>query len=263
MDFFKYTDKKGNRKHIGIHIPKVIVDSKGNINKEQYIKLIKEHYKCNELLDENGELKEYLFRVRLFRNDLYYDTQHKQLMLFNIGSIVNKKLEIKHPMMFSYKQIDGLARLYKQAICKQFDIKDFKHNKYGDNKFTDIDLDEIIIYALENCINLDVDDKYYKAAFNFMKSFTNERDFYNHLALLNIQLNREQLVPTIFGQNMPVANSIDGDAEYVKIKASPLGVREFNETGKFTISGPNNAKNKYSCIRKEKFMWSVSKNMLE
>lgn len=263
VDFFKFTDKKGNRKHIAIHIPKVIVDPQGNINKEKYIKLIKEHYKCNELLDESGNLKEYLFRVRMFRNDLYYDTEHNQLMLFNIGSIVNKKLEIKHPMVFAYEQVDYLARLYKQQISKQFDINDYKFNKYGENKFNDISIDGIIYSAMEQCLHCSEDSKYYSGAINYLKGYPKERDFYNHLALLSIQLNRKQLVPTIFGQNKPVANSINGDAEYVKVKSTALGVRQFYSQEKLIVSGPNNAENKYSCIRKEKFLWSVSKSMVE
>lgn len=57
VDFYKYKDKKGNRKHLAVHIPKVIIDKDGNINQEKYIALIQKHYKVPELLDENGKLK--------------------------------------------------------------------------------------------------------------------------------------------------------------------------------------------------------------
>lgn len=35
VDFYKYKDKKGNRKHLAVHIPKVIIDKDGNINQER------------------------------------------------------------------------------------------------------------------------------------------------------------------------------------------------------------------------------------
>ena len=56
VDFYKYTDKKGKKVHVGIHIPKVIVNNNGEINKEQYVKLIRDYYKVPELLDENGNV---------------------------------------------------------------------------------------------------------------------------------------------------------------------------------------------------------------
>lgn len=90
VDFYKYTDKKGKKVHVGIHIPKVIVNNKGEINKEQYIKLIRDYYKVPELLDENGNVKECYFRMRVFKNDLIYDTNNYTIQKFNIGSIVNK-----------------------------------------------------------------------------------------------------------------------------------------------------------------------------
>lgn len=89
VDFYKYKDKKGNRKHLAVHIPKVIIDKDGNINQEKYIALIQKHYKVPELLDENGKLKLGYFRFRAFTNDIIYNTVANCPMLFNIGSITN------------------------------------------------------------------------------------------------------------------------------------------------------------------------------
>lgn len=110
VDFYKYTDKKGKKVHVGIHIPKVIVNNNGEINKEQYVKLIRDYYKVPELLDENGKVKECYFRMRVFKNDLIYDTNNYTIQKFNIGSIVKNQLQLDHIYVFSYDEI------YKQVI---------------------------------------------------------------------------------------------------------------------------------------------------
>ena len=43
--------------------------------------------------------------MRVFKNDLIYDTNNYTIQKFNIGSIVNKKLEMKHLYVFSYDEI--------------------------------------------------------------------------------------------------------------------------------------------------------------
>ena len=74
VDFYKYTDKKGNKVNVAIQIPKVIVNSKGQIDKEKYLLLVKDFYKATQLLDENSELITGYFRFRAFENDIIYNT---------------------------------------------------------------------------------------------------------------------------------------------------------------------------------------------
>ena len=132
IDYYRYTvlDKKGNHipKHIAIHIPRVIVDSKGNIDQEKYKILIKEHYKAKELLDENDNLKEYYFRFRMFKNDVIYDTCTNYPQIFNIGSIANKALEIKHVNMNSYDAIYSVSEILKNLCINEFHLKKRKRN---------------------------------------------------------------------------------------------------------------------------------------
>lgn len=63
------------------------MNENGEINKEQYIKLIKEYYNKPELLDEEGNIKEYYFRLRIFKDDLFYETETNTILKFGVGSI--------------------------------------------------------------------------------------------------------------------------------------------------------------------------------
>ena len=152
VDFYKYKDKKGNRKHLAVHIPKVIIDKDGNINQEKYIALIQKHYKVPELLDENGKLKTGYFRFRAFTNDIIYNTVANCPMLFNIGSITNKKLELKFINVFSYDDIYKNGLNIQNDLINVYDLKT-KQNPDG-VAFNDISKDVFISYVNRKYWNL-------------------------------------------------------------------------------------------------------------
>ena len=270
VDFYKYTDKKGKKVHVAVHIPKVVVNEKGEINKEKYIKLIKEYYKVPELLDENGNIKEYYFRMRVFKNDLIYDTNNYTIQKFNIGSIVNKKLEMKHLYVFSYDEIYKRVYFYKKELATRFDFKLNKINPDGTKKFSDYKIKEIIDYSIDNLMDIRDIGRYRKTIEKLLSDKTNYQEFLEYMAYLDLIVNRNCTPPTIVDRYIPVASTIDSKEDkkninqYIKIKSSILGIRYwYNEKGTLIISGPKMATGKYSKIKKEDFSWKICSDMLQ
>lgn len=261
VDFYKVTLPDGKKKHIGIHIPKVIVSENGTINKEKYLKLIRDFYKADELLDDNGELKEYYFRFRAFKNDLIYDTCTNTVQTFNIGSIANKLLELKHINIYSYNDIYSLSKYIREELSKQFNMKT-RANKNG-IRFEELSIPECVDYIAEKTYCLKDYDIYRKAIVNSVAREKNIYSLCDHLAYSLLFADRNNLPPTVFGQYTPAINNNtikkDKDAYYIKLKYHPLGLRFKDVDGKLIIEGPKNHKNGYSKIRKEDFSWKISK----
>lgn len=227
VDFYKYKDKKGNRKHLAVHIPKVIVDKDGNINQEKYIALIQKHYKVPELLDENGKLKTGYFRFRAFTNDIIYNTVANCPMLFNIGSITNKKLELKFINVFSYDDIYKNGLNIQNDLINAYDLKT-KQNSDGVD-FNDISKDVFISYVNRKYWNLSDKDPKLKSVSEKVDKDKNVYELSNHLSYLGLIINRVGTPPTIDGQYKPVIhNNIikeDENAQYIKLKYNILGLR--------------------------------------
>lgn len=260
VDFYKYTDEKGKKQHVAVHIPRVIVDNQGNINKEKYLTLIKEHYKVPELIDENGELKEGYFRFRAFKNDLIYETNSNVLLKFNIGSIVNKKLECKFVNVFSYNDISCLGRDLAFRFIKKFNIKT-KSNTEG-IPFKDINKDDLVADVAEVYWHLTFSDKKVQNAIGMLNEEKTLKGFCNHLAYLSLIINRAGTPPTITGQYTPVINSNlikdNPNAQYVKIKSTILGIRAYTiNDGKMIITTPDKAPGQFKKITKESFSWNL------
>ena len=77
-------------------------------------------------------------------------------------------------------------------------------------------------------------------------------------------LDRPFTPPSITGRMMPVANNNeikkDKNAEYVKLKYSPLGIRFIdNKPGKLIISSPKEKQGAFKKIKRENFSWNISK----
>lgn len=268
VDFYKYTDAKGKKKHVAIHIPKVIVDADGNINKEKYIALIKKHYKAKELIDEQGELKTQYFRFRAFKNDLIYDSVNNELQVFNIGSVTNKKLDLKQIDIFSYDDLYVLMPFYKKSIIAEFNIKDYSNSNENAIPFKDINKEQLIDYCLDELMEIENRERYEKTIHALLEKETNLYSFIEKMSYLSIVTDRKNIPPTITGQFMPVAHSdsikTDFDAQYIKLKYSILGVRfKKDDNGKLFIAGPNKAIQCYTKVRKEKFSWRICKEVIE
>lgn len=265
VDFYKYTDSKGKKQHLAVHIPKVIIDNNGNINKEKYLKLIKDHYAVPELIDENGELKEYYFRFRAYKNDLIYETNSNVLLKFNIGSIVNKKLECKFVNVFSYNDISNLGRDIAFRLIKKFDIKT-KSNPNG-IKFGELEKEDLVADIAENYWRLPFSDKKVQNALEMVKDEKTLNAISNHLAFLTLIINRAGTPPTITGQYTPVINSNlikkDSNAQYVKIKSNILGIRWYTiDDGNMIIVTPDEIPGHYKKITREKFTWNLKNSDL-
>ena len=267
VDFYKYTDKKGNKKHVAIHIPKVIVNANGEINKEKYLKLIREYYKVPELLDESGNIREYYYRMRVFKNDLIYDTVTKTIQKFNVGSIALKKLELKHIYNFSYNNIYDDVRFFKKELATKFDFKLSTINPNGTKKFSDYEIDEIIEFCIDNLMDIDDVDRYKNSIYKDLCGFTKYQEFLEELSFINKIVNRKCMYPSMEVMYKPTIHNKEikkyPDAEYIKIKSSILGIRyEDNGNDKLIISGPKNASQKYSKIKKEKFTWNINLDVI-
>lgn len=263
VDFYKYTTKKGKKKHVAIHIPKVIIHADGMIDQEKYITLIRDYYKETELLDENGNLKEYYFCMRVFKNDLIYNTGDQQIQKFNIGSIALKKLEMKHIYQFSYDAIYKQVSLMRKSLSIHYDFKLPHVNPSGSKQFKDINIYDMIEFCIDNLMDVQDKDRYRKGIIQYLEKETNFQTFLEKAAYLSLIVNRPCTPPTIIGQYCPTVTAADEEARYIKIKSSILGIRYYrNEKGKLIINGPNGARQKYSKIKKESFSWRMGQPMV-
>ncbi len=260
VDFYKYKNKKGKRQHIAIHIPKVIIGPDGDINKELYKKLVIEHYGAEELL-ENGVINENYFRFRAFKNDLIYDTETNCPFIFNIGSIANKKMELKYVNTFSYSSIYDNAKYIREKMITKLKLKS-KLNPNGID-YVDLKVEEIMEFLEKERI-LIFDEKHKATILSLLSKCKNIYELSESVAFLGKIINRPHTPPVIFGQVLPTSNnnliSKNPDAEYVKIKNSILGVRfSNNHKGKLIICSPKEKRGAYKKIKREKFSWKIGK----
>lgn len=260
VDFYKYKDKKGNRKHLAVHIPKVIIDKDGNINQEKYIALIQKHYKVPELLDENGKLKTGYFRFRAFTNDIIYNTVANCPMLFNIGSITNKKLELKFINVFSYDDIYKNGLNIQNDLINAYDLKT-KQNPNGVD-FKDIGKNVFISYVNRKYWNLSDKDPKLKSVSEKVDKDKNVYELSNQLSYLSLIINRVGTPPTVDGRCLLVAhNNIvkeNENAQYVKLKYNILGLRFIQSPdGGLIIQSPKELPGAFTQVKKEKFSWKI------
>lgn len=266
VDFYRYTikDKKTNKifpRHVAIHIPKVIVDKNGNINEEKYKLLIKNWYKEDELLDEKGQIIEGYFRFRAYKNDIVYDTFSNIPQAFILGSIANKKLELKHIDMNSYSSIYDQALLLFNDSVKHFGWRDDE----GKVKYKELDVEIAKDFIFEE-LGI-ADEKYIKTISEKTKDVTKLMDYCELVSYYYLWVIKPNTPPSINGQYTPVINKTEfkgsSDIEYVKLKYTPLGFRFVrNDKGKLLIYGPHGNIGGFSKIRKEKFSWKISKYSL-
>ena len=216
------------------------------------------------MLDENGELKEYYFCLRVFKNDLIYNTGDRMIQKFNIGSIALKLFEMKHIYQFSYDAIYDQVAFLRKSLSIRFDFKLRHIHPSGTKKFQDVDIYEMIHFCVDNLMDVHDQERYYKGIVEFLEKETNFQTFLEKAAFLNLVVNRPCTPPTIFGQFCPTASAVGEEARYVKIKSSILGIRYWiNEEGALLIDGPNGAVQKYSKIKKEAFSWKICQSMVE
>lgn len=265
VDYYKYTDKKGRRTHLAVHIPKFIINSDGSIDKTKYLKMVTEYYKAPELLDENGELKDKLFRFRAFRNDIIYDTESYSPVIFNLGSIANKKTEIKQIYNFSYKDLYGIGNEIKGHLISRFSIKTPRNDGI---EFIDLNKAELINYVHENLFPIENYDRYINTLLKKMKDEKNLDRFCYRLVYYISIANRKNIPPMIDDRNVTTANNdsikMNPDAEYIKLKYHHLGLRfGYNDKGTLLIEGPKGKPNAFKKIKREKFSWKMSKYDVE
>ncbi|MFV0255028.1 MAG: type II CRISPR RNA-guided endonuclease Cas9 [Erysipelotrichaceae bacterium] len=264
VDVFKLTMPNGKKRYFSVHIPKVIVNQKGLINQEQYLTLVKEHYKYNELIDENGQLIKGTFRMRLYKGDIYYDTVRLQPMYFNVGGIGNKRLDVKIIEIFSYNEIDYLQKKIKDKFKEELkSIRVFAGSKdEKTSKILEIKQQIAEYYNTKYFTSLGLNEK---MSAKIKDVLFEESDIYEGISkscyLINILKKTDYniLPPDITGQNMPVLPKIDKhqDRQYVKLVYSPLGIRINKNKGSIAISGPKNGGNHYKMIKKEDFSWQL------
>jgi len=260
VDYYKY-----KHKHYAIHIPYMLVDDKGNINKNLYSKLVKEHYSASFLLDDDGNPNSKMFRFRAYKNDILYDTELNDPFVFNLGSIAKKLTAIKYLNVYSYNAIYSFANDIRRLIIDKFNIKTVKKDGIDFKELTDECKKKIVLFICNDMSSLTpYDDKKCNNIYDLTKNIKNIYDFSATLAYWIMIANISYAPPTLEKQNTPAANNEDisknPDAEYVKLKYNILGLRfANNEKGTLIISGPNGYQNGYKRIKKEDFSWKISK----
>lgn len=289
VDFYKYKDKKGNRKHAAIQIPYFMVNAEGNIDKIKYIKLIEEWYKIPELLDKDKRVKEECFRFRAFNNDLIYDTVNNNLLSFVCGSIANKKLEFRNIDIFNYNSIYLTGNKIREIANKKYN-SDRKNKDFFENS-KDKEKGKLVEDLVEECCLANLikfpSDEYKKSVVEKLMGSKTLFEFSNDLAHMGMSAMWTDVPNKIDGRgtktvqgkidNSPLLkqmdkvykNKITNDSEYVKVKSSILGIRWENSRmdddmiKKIRIFGPKIAPQMFKLIKKEKFYWNISRKMIE
>ena len=266
---------KINKKNYAIHVPYAIIDDKGNIDKDKYIKLIKEYYNADVLLNENGnDINGNAFRFRLFLNDIFYDTEANECHLFNKGSMEDKRLRVNSLNIYSYNEIYGFAKDIKNSLINKFNLK--RKNDETGNSFVDIDKKIIINYLCDDINVLCKPDEHKELIYELTKNETNLNSYCEKISYYTLIANDKYAEKTFMdvkrkallswrttAQNRIVSKN--KDTQYVKIKYNTIGVRfKNNYNGKLIVEGPTGYKNGgFKLIKKEEFHWTISKNMLE
>ncbi|MGL5021481.1 MAG: type II CRISPR RNA-guided endonuclease Cas9 [Mycoplasmatales bacterium] len=298
VDFYKITDKKGKKKHFAIHIPKVIINEDGMINEEMYKKLIIEHYGYNELVVDNV-LQTFYFRIRVFNNDLIYDTHHNEIKKFVCGSIVNKKVEYKNIFIQNYNYTANISNefvdyfnLKEKNSLKQFNIDnikkipDFIFKVIIEEKYPKIRLDSIYsslfneeidylkdnleLYEIDNKILLTIIDEYERISLNkssickyvISNNFKNDIKEVSTFEIIDSVMN---LIYNLSINNYYIVPPIIG-----QIMKGVSGINKY-ENAQYSkivpsLLGIKNINEKptgiHKKVKKEKFSWNIINNVL-
>ena len=207
-----------------------------------------------------GSLKTGYFRFRAFTNDIIYNTVANCPMLFNIGSITNKKLELKFINVFSYDDIYKNGLNIQNDLINVYDLKT-KQNPDG-VAFNDISKDVFISYVNRKYWNLSDKDPKLKSVSEKVEKDKNVYELSNHLSYLGLIINRVGTPPTVDGRFLLVAhNNIvkeNENAQYVKLKYNILGLRFIQSPdGGLIIQSPKELPGAFTQIKKENFSWKI------
>ena len=277
VDFYKVPIAgKKEKKTIIVHIPKLIVDRNGNIDQDKYITLVRDYYKYDILLDENGNLRTEFFRFRAYRNDIIYNTATNCPMTFNIGSIANKRCLFKHINVFSHNDIYNAGRRIAEELIRKYNLKT-KNNPDGVD-FKDIKKEVFVNDVVKNYFTMPTDSKKIETMIKKVENDKNVYDLSNHLSFFDLTVNRSATPPSIDGSMVLSADSdllcvpheiletrtsseiksVKSNSEYVKLKYNILGVRFISlPRCKLEIQTPKPIQGAYSKIRKEEFSWKI------
>ena len=260
VDFYRVKSKKNKVTHHAVHIPYAIINQNGVIDKNKYLKLIKEYYNYTDLIDDNGELKTYLFRFRAFKNDIIYDTYSKTPMLFNLGSMKNRKTSYWHIKNFSHDEIYNIADSITNYLIKDFNIKTRKKDGI---KFSDLDKKTLLVNT-SNYFPIENFSEYEETLNEELKDTKNIYEFVRKYIFLARIANKKFTPPRIdcvielTADNRTIKK--DQNAEYIKLKYDILGIRySYNDKGNIIINSAHGTCGKYSKIKKEDFEWKISK----
>lgn len=289
IDLYKMTAGK-KKKHFAIHVPKVIINANGEINQKAYLNLVENCYKYNELIDDNGNLIEGAFRIRLFKDQLVYNTEFNEVVRFSAGTMANKKLEYKLPNISNFKQVNSIRQeiieLLKNDISNPLDFTKPRYNLKELNfpilaKYLIVnipnhhgcfqektELEQLISMSTLEKVSKD-DEKMYGQILNVLHGLykllkDSEKTLWEIIEYIIGYINAADTnyqIAAIKGQLSKGINNLkDEDAQYAKIITSPLGVRFTNtENGKLRLScfKMKNGKKDFKVVKKERFSWQV------
>lgn len=260
VDFYKVKDKKGNSRWLAVHIPKFIVSQSGIIDSKKYTKLITDYFQFKELIDEQGQLKTHLFRLRIFPNELVYDTTNKEICAFKLGSIVNQTISFASIPCFAYEDIYSVVRDYRAKLSTVFNFYHPSLNPEGTASFAETNINELSQYTLEQLTPFQPTDTKWKYAENILKNSKSLMDFLEKAAFLTMYGSRKTVPASLKGSWVTYPGVFDKDSQFIKIKSTPLGVRCIqNKEGYPIIHGPKHHRNAFKSIRREEFTWNIEK----
>lgn len=265
IDIYELQNKKGDKVFKNIFIPKIAIKN-GEINKEQYKNIVENQSKD---LIRDGEVDTSKFRIRIFRNNMFYNNNVPELLSVNGGSLANKKADIKHIPVRNYvAQKDSTEYVYQQlkpalkSFAKEYDVE-FEEAWLSIIQLMRVLNDEECDKLKEHLMEFILGERKVGRLANLLKRSA-LNDFVSIVAneiVDSYEYNTFKYSPSTY-QIKKVLNSIDGpnSGNFVKVMPNILGIRWEVEDNHLNISGPKNTINyEKPFVKKtrEKFTYSV------
>lgn len=196
------------------------------------------------LIDENGKIRQNVEKIHLLNGDIVYDTISKSLSYYSGGSIVKKKIYLYSLDGFNQFEIDKRASKYKRAVSEHFNfyIHGISPKDGTYQNFNDIDIREIVEYAIQNLLYIkrrqvvyrkdtpeDREKAYQAVCKNLRKVFyhyskdgelvttcSGFKDFVEKLAYNSLRLNLKETPQDMESKRILSATTKDSDGKIVR-----------------------------------------------
>lgn len=264
-DIYEYTNKSGKRILKTIIVPKAIIKN-GSIDRNYYKHIVDNV--CKDLV-VSGEVDTSKFKLRLYKNSIFYNSNVSEMLLINGASIINKKTNIEHIPVRNYiTQEEAFKFVFANVNDNVRSFLGERGIKYNENWTNYKPLSNFLSDEEQNELKSILVNDFYKGTIPSRLEKTIKKASINGA----IETMAEQIVdyneyrffyyPPSKDLVQKVLKIIEGDntGRFVKVIPNILGIRWEVEDDHLNISGPKNTINyEKPFIKKtrEKFTYSV------